>query len=257
MITRYTPTAELIDEFTKDRERARYWQTKMMAKVDRKSKSYTNLKSAFYSYTKDTRSDVIEYDSQLYGNKWLLWYRYISTGYGLLPELKDYQVMYYMTDAFMTVICPTKIFKHGVNMKGVTMFTDHVFMRLHQRLGVDMTDRMLVIRNFIEQVMCGALDIRDPRPGEDNDQVICRLPQSWLRGHILYANGSYLIRFNTFYTDKELTPTQRRYLKSFAKFADAFNSKDEIKAYFTQSEDTYWDEIMNPKNYDRRDTQTT
>ena len=248
MITRYTPTAELIDEFSKDRERARYWQKKMMAKMDRSSKSFKNLKSTFYNSTKDVRSDVVEYDSPLYGNKWLLWYRYISRGFGVIPEFKDYQIMYYMTNPYMTVMCPTKIFSHDVYMKGVTMFTNHVFMRLHQRLGVDMTDRKLVIRNFIEQVMCGVLDIRDPRPGEENDQVICRLPQSWLRGHIIYEGGSYLIRFNTFYTDNGLTLTQRRYLKSFAKFADAFNSKDEIKAYFTQSEDSYWDEIMNKPN---------
>lgn len=251
MITRYTSTAELIDEFGKDRERARYWQKKVMAKANTCSKSYKNFAASFFGRAKDARSDVVEYNSPLYGNKWLLWYRYISRGYRMIPEFKDYQIMYYMTEQYMTVMCPTKVFRHDVYMKGVTLFTDHVFMRLHQRLGVDMTDRKLVIRNFIEQVMCGALDIRDPRPGEKNDQVICRLPQSWLRGHILYAGNSYLIRFNTFYTDKELSQTQRRYLKSFAKFADAFNSKDEIKAYFTQSEDSYWDEIMNNQNQEQ------
>lgn len=251
MITRYTPPIELIDEFSKDRERARYWQNKMTGKQSADSKSFKNFKSAFYSSTKDVRSETIEYDSPLYGNKWLLWWRYISRGYGRLPEFKDYQICYYLTDQYMTVMCPTKIYKQDVYMKGVTMFTDHVFLRLHQRLGVNMSDRKLVIRNFIEQVLCGILDIREPRKGEELDQVICRLPKSWLRGHIIYANGSYLIRFNTFYTDMELSSSQRRYLMSFAKFADAFDSKDEIKEYFTQQEDTYWDNFIN--NFNSKD----
>ena len=46
--------------------------------------------------------------------------------------------------------------------------------------------------------------------------------------------------FNTFIPEKTMTPAQRKLpLKSFAKFADAFTSKDEIKRYFNHKEDSF------------------
>ena len=126
-------------------------------------------------------------------------------------------------------------------MKGVTLFTDHLFQRMadEDRLGVDMTDRKLVIRNFVEIVLCGVVDIRDPRPGEKDNQAVARLPDSYLKGYIKYIGDSYLMTFNTFIPEKTMTPAQRKYLKSFAKFADAFTSKDEIKRYFNHKEDSF------------------
>ena len=44
-----------------------------------------------------------------------------------------------------------------------------------------------------------------------------------------------------------MTPTQRKYLKSFAKFVDAFTSKDEIKRYFSHKEDSF----INNYDYER------
>lgn len=243
MITRYTPPIEMIDEFRKDREKARYWFRRMMDKTRYNSKNFKNFKSSYLSSDKDLRSVPIEYHSPQYGNHWLMWWRFISTGYQIMPQIKDYQVCYQLTEPYMTIILPTKIFSTETFMRGVTIFTSHVFLRMHERLGVDMSDRKLVIRNFVEQVMCGCVDIRSPRPGEKHMQAICRIPGSWLRGHIIYIGDSYLCQFNTFYTDKDLTPFQKRYLKTFAKFADAFNSKDEIREYFTQKEDSNFDRL--------------
>ena len=83
MITRYTKPAELIDEFKQDRERARYWLRRMIAKHNSsQGKSFQNFKSVAYNQQKDARSEVFEYDSPKFGNKWLLLWRYISNGYG-------------------------------------------------------------------------------------------------------------------------------------------------------------------------------
>ena len=236
----------MLDEFKNDRQRARYWQKKMAAKTYRDTERDAAF-SAMTNKSKDNRGFRIEYDSPMFGNKWLLWWRYISRGYGMFPEVKDYQVMYRMTEAYMDILVPTVIHNEQGQMRGVTLFTDHLFQRIHARLGVDMSDRKKVIQNFVELALCSVVDIRDPRPGEKDMQVIERLPMSWLRGHIIYCGDTYLIRFNTFYTDNQLTPGQRRYLKSFAKFADAFETKGEIKSYFSQHEDSYWEEFTNNK----------
>ena len=242
MITRYTNPTELVYEFRQDRERARYWLKRMIAKHNSTNeKSFKNFKAVTYNQQQDARSEVFEYDSPKYGNKWLLWWRYLSNGYGFLPTVKDYQVLYYMTAKSMAIMVPTIIQNEQGTMKGVTLFTDHLFQRMadEDRLGVDMSDRKLIIRNFVELVLCGVVDIRDPRPGEKDNQAVARLPDSYLKGYIKYIGDSYLMTFNTFIPEKTMTPAQRNYLKSFAKFADAFTSKDEIKRYFNHKEDSF------------------
>ena len=242
MITRYTNPTELVYEFRQDRERARYWLKRMIAKHNSTNeKSFKNFKAVTYNQQQDARSEVFEYDSPKFGNKWLLWWRYLSNGYGFLPTVKDYQVLYYMTAKSMAIMVPTIIQNEQGTMKGVTLFTDHLFQRMadEDRLGVDMTDRKLVIRNFVEIVLCGVVDIRDPRPGEKDNQAVARLPDSYLKGYIKYIDDSYLMTFNTFIPEKTMTPAQRNYLKSFAKFADAFTSKDDIKRYFNHKEDSF------------------
>jgi hypothetical protein len=242
MITIFTKPKELLNEFRKDRDKALYWQDKLMVKEGRnlKSKSLMNFESTFMSQDKDLRSEVFEYSSPQYNNKWMLWWRFQSRGYGCLPKMRDYQVLYYMTAKYMAIMVPTCIESENFKMKGVSVFTDHLFQRMadEDRLGVDMRDRKNVILNFVETVITGIIDIRDPRDGERDKQAICRLPKSWLKGHIKELDGSYIMRFNTFIPDKSMSYKQRNYLKSFAKFADAFTSEDEIKDYFSQKEDS-------------------
>lgn len=240
MISRYTQPAELIKEFKEDRERARYWRKKMMAKEGRGSKSFNNFKSAFFSSKEDKRSQVFEYNSPQTGNQWLVWWRFISRGYGILPEMREYEVLYRMLDKTMEVMVPTRMVQEdGTIKRGVSIYTDHLFQRLSQedRLGVDLSDRKTVIKNFIEIAVLGLIDIRDPRPGECNKQVISRLPKSFLKGHYIPVGDSYIIRFNTFIPEKTMTPSQKKFVKSFASQADGV-SESEIKAYFRQMEDS-------------------
>ena len=239
MITRYTTPKELVAEFREDRERARYWRKKMMAKEGYDSKSFKNLKQAFYSNTADKRSRVFEYDSPKSGNKWLVWWRFISRGFGIMPEFREYEVLYRMTDKSIEIMIPTRIIQEGGEiMRGVSIYTDHLFQRLSDddRLGIDLTDRKTVIKNFVELAVLGLIDIRDPRPGERDKQVISRLPKSFLKGHYIPVGDSYIIRFNTFIPEKSMTPSQKKFVKSFASQADKTN-ESEIKAYFRQVED--------------------
>ena len=240
MITRFNKPKELIAEFMEDRERARYWRKKMIAREGFDSKSFHNLKKAFFSYDTDNRSQVFEYDSPKTDNKWLVWWRFISKGYGIMPEFREYEVMYRMTDKSVEIMIPTRIMHEGGEiMRGVSIYTDHLFQRLadEDRLGVDLTDRINVIKNFVEIAVLGLIDIRDPRPGERDKQVISRLPKSFLKGHYIPVGDSYIIRFNTFIPEKSMTPSQKKFVKSFASQADN-TSESEIKAYFKQVEDS-------------------
>ena len=240
MITRFTKPKELVAEFREDRERARYWRKKMIAKESFQSKSFNNLKKAFYSSSEDKRSQVFEYNSPKTDNKWLVWWRFISRGYGIMPEFREYEVLYRMTDKSVEIMIPTRIVQQdGEIMRGVSIYTDHLFQRLadEDRLGVDLTDRINVIKNFVEIAVLGLIDIRDPRPGERDKQVISRLPKSFLKGHYIPVGDSYIIRFNTFIPEKSMTPSQKKFVKSFASQADS-TSESEIKAYFKQVEDS-------------------
>lgn len=203
-----------------------------MSKEKADGPTRTRFRDVLHSYDKEKRSEVVYYHSPQTGNDWMAWYRMISNGYGQVPTMRDYEVCYQMTDQYMTIQLPTTIVYKDIEVKGISMFTDHMFMRMHQRLGVDMSDRKTIIQNFVETTMCGCIDIRDPREGEKDKQIINRLPASWLRGHIIEIGDMYLARFNTFMTDKDLSAKQRRYLMSFAKFADSFTDKNEIKNYF-------------------------
>lgn len=233
MITRYTKPGKLIEEFNQDRERAIYWQRKKTKQMTRQSEDYKNLLSTFYNRHNEKRTVSVDYLSPQTGNRWLLWWQFKSRGYGVRPRAQDYQVCYQLTDPYMTVMIASLMQgRDGQVRHGVTVFTSHLFMRLSQRLGVSMDDRKLLIKNFVEEVAESVIDIREPRDGETYPQVISRLPKSWLRGHYINVNGAYVMRFNTFYTDASLTYAQRKHLKSFARFADAFGSKDEIKEYF-------------------------
>lgn len=234
MITRYTKPEKLVEEFNQDRERALYWQKKKAKQMNIQSPDFESLMSTFYHRRDEKRSESIDYLSPKTGNSWLLWWKFKSRGYNVYPEVRDFQICYQLTDPYMTVMIASIMQgMDGVMRRGVTIFTSHLFMRLSQRLGVSMDDRKLVIKNFVEEVAESVLDIREPRDGEKYKQVICRLPKSWIRGHYIYVKGSYLIRFNTYYTDGSLTYAQRKDLKSFARFADAFGSKAEIKEYFS------------------------
>lgn len=107
---------------------------------------------------------------------------------------------------------------------------------MHERLGVDMTDRLKVIRNFCENFVVTMMDIREPRGDEKHDQIVCRLPGSWMRGHFIRIKDEYVIIYRTYYTDKTLTPYQFKELKSFRKVADKIKNYGDYEEYLKQKQ---------------------
>ena len=58
MITRFTKPKELVAEFKEDRERARYWRKKMIDKEGFQSKSFNNLKKAYFRQVEDSLLNI-------------------------------------------------------------------------------------------------------------------------------------------------------------------------------------------------------
>lgn len=243
MITRYTAPEDLISEFCKDRDRAWYWQKKMLKKEKYTSKSYESFRDTYCRKKGEARGEIFEYESPMYGNKWLLWWRFMTAGMTQLPECRNYQALYRMTADYMEVMIGTRIGDNENILKGVTVYTDHLFQRIAQRLKVDMTDRKKVICNFVELASTASVTIRPPRPGERDDQCICKLPASFLKGHILFTDTSYVMRYNTFIPEKSMTPAQMRWVKSFAKDADDTTIAD-VKNHFKVIEEYSNNELL-------------
>ena len=232
MISQYSDPKDIDREFWEDHARARYWLHK---KTSSKAVEWQLIDDGWdvmngkYDYK---FSEPIFYQSQKTGNRWLL---YMSARRDKYGEVHIYYriMLYYFTEKFMTVMLPiTTVEENGDGERrnetnGVNVYTAHMFQRMADpdRLGVDMTDRVKVMRNFAEFVGTGWCDTRPPRDGEKHTQVMMRIPGSWLRGHTVDVGDRVVTIYRTFFTDKSMSYKQLRDVRSFRNFADARNNK--------------------------------
>ena len=170
-------------------------------------------------------SDICYYTSPKTGNKWMTYMVSKRDDDGEIGFHSRY-ILYSFTERYMTIMIPLVVAEGDEevekNTKSVTIYTSHMFQRMADpdRLGVDMSDRVKVIRNFVEFVAAGWSDTRPPREGEHDTQIMMRTPGSWLRGHTFEVEDRRVTIYRTFYTDRSMTPRQLRDVKSFRKFAD-------------------------------------
>ena len=227
MISQYSTPEEIDHEFWQDKKKALYWLRK-----------HTNRRSVEWKLMEDGYdvmdgkcdykfSEPIFYTSPQTGNRWLL---YISARRDDNGDVRMFyrSMLYYFTERYMTIMiavttCDENEDGERINIhNGVNVYTAHLFQRMADpdRLGVEMTDRIKVMRNFAEFVATGWSDDRPPRKSEKHQQVMMRLPGSWLRGHTVMVGNRHVTIYRTFYTDRSMTPQQRQDVKSFRKFAD-------------------------------------
>lgn len=220
MLSHYMKPEDIRREFWPDLQRATYWWQKQSGGERGRARQVAKVIYGLYCGANVKRTDMGHYDSPKTGNQWMMWDMARMGSDGVEPN--TFRACYYMTERYMGVMVPTSVTfdEDEKDMLGITIYTPHVFQRLHERLGVDMTDRLTVIRNFCENAVDSLIDKRPPRGDERHDQIVCRLPGSWLRGHIITIDGEYIIIYRTFYTDASLTPYQRRELQTFKMNAD-------------------------------------
>ena len=230
MITQFSDKLKIDHEFWRDHSKAVYWLKKRM----NSRQSTVKLMSdggwdVFDLKRKYSFSEPIYYNSPNTGNRWLT-YLVSKNSEGFHMYLRT--VLYFFTEKYMTIMIPiSAVDEEGSEAKeriGVNIYTSHMFQRMadEDRLGVNMSDRINVIRNFVEFVATGWSDTRPPRDGEQHTQIILRTPASWIRGHTVDVGDRFVNIYRTFYTDRSLSYKQRQDVKSFKKFVDELNNKE-------------------------------
>lgn len=227
MITQLSKPEDIDREFWADLRKAMYWLNKQGNTRDRRMKILDDGWEVFNFRQEYSMSEPIYYTSPQTGNRWLLW---ITAKRDKQGETHFYMraVLYFYTAAYMTMMMALNMNSEDsegnvVNTtKTVNVYTSHMFQRMadKDRLGVDMSDRVKVMRNFVEFVATGWSDTRPPRKGERNTQLLFRTPGSWLRGHTSQVGTRWVNVYRTFYTDKSMTPKQKKDVGTFQKFAD-------------------------------------
>ncbi len=227
MITQLSKPEDIDREFWADLRKAMYWLNKQGNTRDRRMKILDDGWEVFNFRQEYSMSEPIYYTSPQTGNRWLLW---ITARRDKQGEMHFYMraVLYFYTAAYMTMMMALKMNSEDsdgnvVNTANtVNVYTSHMFQRMadKDRLGVDMSDRVKVMRNFVEFVATGWSDTRPPRKGERNTQLLFRTPGSWLRGHTSQVGTRWVNVYRTFYTDKSMTPKQKKDVGTFQMFAD-------------------------------------
>ena len=232
MITYQSPTEDIAREFWEDLKRVDYWMNKKSGGISGRARTFNDMIYHLWAGATSKRSEIFFYDSPKTGNHWMMWDAVRMGTNDMVPA--SYRVCYQLTEKYMCIMCPTTIvLDEDKKVNGVTVYTPHLFQRMAdpERLGVDMSDRLNVIRNFCENLVETLMDHREPRKGEKHEQMVCRLPGSWLRGHYVPVKDGYVIMYRTFYTDATLTPHQRHELRSFRKMADKVRDSGDFEAY--------------------------
>lgn len=231
MISQYSTPEEIVHEFWEDQPRAKFWLHKNISARSSLAKIMNDGGwDVMDMKTKVNLSEPIFYESPKTGNKWMV---YLSNRNDEGFHMYVRTILYSMTAQYMTIMIPVTTFRHDSDgnvvgeMNGINVYTSHVFQRMHQRAGVNMSDRINIIRNFTEYVATGWSDVRPPREGEEYNQILLRTPASWIRGHTIDVGDSFVNIYRTFWTDMSMTPSQLKDVRTFKKFADkqASNSK--------------------------------
>lgn len=233
MISQYSKPKDIDREFWDDYPKAIYWLKKHTSSHNVLMKMYDAWWDIYQLKDEYRHSEPVFYISPTTGNRWITWLTSMRDKEG---EIHTYcrAAIYHLTAAFMTIMIPVTTVDENEKgerkneKQGVNVYTSHMFQRFADpdRLGVDMSDRLNVIRNFTEFVATGWSDTRPPREGEKHTQIMLRTPASWIRGHTLDIGKRHVTIYRTFWTDRSMSYNQLKDVRSFKKFADAkYNNK--------------------------------
>ena len=223
MLTFNSTLGEIRRVFMEEEPKAIYWLKKRYQGekgFERECQRLANV--CYHKYKNGISGDLTRYNAKG-GNEWLTWIKVQrnSRGEALAMPLA---VVYFETAEFMGVISNTHSTdgRTGETRRGYTIYTPHFFQRVHQRLGVDMSNRREVARNFIDIMGMSPTRYAD----DDSGKFVKRLPGSWVRGGGVIEGDWFVDTVRTFYTDKTLTSAQKRDLEPFGKYIDQMKGMD-------------------------------
>lgn len=222
MLTYNSTFGEIRKVFAEEEPKALYWIKKRYQGDKGFERECDRLARICYNtYKQRLSGEITRYQSK--ENEWLSWIRVQRNSKGEAYAM-PMCVVYFETAKYMGVISNTFSTDGitGISRYGFTIYTPHFFQRIHERLGVDMTNRREVARNFID-----IMGMSPTRYADDNlKEFVKRLPGSWARGDSYTEGDSFVDTVRTYYTDKTLTSVQRKDLQSFGKFIDEMKGLD-------------------------------
>ena len=192
MITHLMQPKDIAREYWLDLDRATYWMNKKSGGIDGRARTFNNMIYDLYCGAEQKRSEIFFYDSPKTGNHWMMWDSVKMGKNGMLPE--SYRVCYQLTEQYMCIMAPTTlVMQEGEPMNGITIYTPHLFQRMHERLGVDMgADKdevyaTAVVGVYVTRALCD-LNYAEPtdfdfwkNSGEANKNVLIEIAQYWLK----------------------------------------------------------------------------
>ena len=151
-------------------------------------------------------SELTEYISPV-GNRWVMYssMEYLPESGHVLPTHAAF--IYYETYGSCGAFFPT--FQPGSQApNGVVIFTSHFFLRMCERAKVEFRSKAM-IQEFISTNFMRSVSSQDKKGGE----MIMRFRNGYGLGKVKSVEP-YVVEVRTFLTDEELTPSQRKRLKT-------------------------------------------
>ena len=155
MISQYSDPRDIDREFWNDKAKALYWLKKHTSRRAVEWRLMEDGYDVMDGKAEYRFSEPVFYTSPQTGNRWLL---YISARKDKNGDVRLFyrSMLYYFTEMYMTIMiavtqCDENDDGERINVQnGVNVYTAHMFQRMADpdRLGVDMTDRIKVMRNF-------------------------------------------------------------------------------------------------------------
>lgn len=222
-ITYLTPTERLEPTFREEYSKAIMWSNKFF-KNRRKfiDKEQETIKRCESQQKPLAYPDAQEYVSSA-GNHWLVNRLYLpgTNNDDRVTKFIPLIMMYGLTDKYFWVL--TCYYEgNGFNWNMV-LFTPHFIQRFYERVGIDTSDRMRVMRNLQELLYNFSIKITKENVPYCGVAVYGRLPGCVCYGH---KDKNGVIVFSTVIPDAHMMHGKLNQSKAFRKTSDFINSKD-------------------------------
>ena len=190
MITELTDKKKLVEEFNEDKGRAAFWFKKEIARVKRSP----------FRWIPTRCTAPLLYESPKTGNKWMCWW----------DDSSLYLVCYRLLTKYMMMMSDSwSILDDGTRFSSLSVYTSHFFQRLHERLGMDVSeDRVDFLRRFGSVVSASSFDVQKH---EDCYKVACMIGDAALSlGNMVTCGDVKIIYYRSFLPRVVLSPAQKR-----------------------------------------------
>lgn len=221
-ITYLTPTERLEPTFREESSKAIMWSNKFF----KNRREYIDKELETIQRCESLQKQLAYPDAQEYvsraGNHWLVNRLYLpgTNNDERVTKFLPLIMMYGLTDKYFWIL--TSYFEgNGFNWNMV-LLTPHFIQRFYERVGIDTSDRIRVMRNLQELLYNFNIKITKEQVPNRGVAVYGRLPGCVCYGH---KDKNGVIVFSTVIPDTQMMYGKLHQSKAFRKTSDFINSK--------------------------------